>query len=58
MKYKNKYKSIQLNLLKDKHEALINWILFLSDKEEMSINSFIIRILKKEFEQWGKENIQ
>ena len=49
--YKDNYKSIQINLLKDKHAELIDWLESLSDEEERSLNSIIIHILKKEFER-------
>lgn len=59
---KNNYKSIQLNLNKQKHKDLIEWIKYMCDVEERSINSFIINILKKEnkkyVEEKGKEDKQ
>jgi len=49
--YKDKYKSIQLNLLKEKHRDLIEWLENLSDEEERSLNSIIIHILKRELKR-------
>lgn len=49
--YKDKYKSIQLNLLRDKHSELIEWLESLSDEEERSLNSIIIHILKQELKR-------
>lgn len=51
MTYKDNYKSIQLNIPKDKHQELIDWLYDLCDKEERSINSFIIKLLKEEKER-------
>jgi hypothetical protein len=54
--YKDKYKSIQLNLLRDKHSELIKWLEKLSDEEERSLNSIIIYILKCELRRVSGEN--
>lgn len=51
MSYKDNYKSIQVNLLKDKHKELIDWLDDLCEQEERSHNSFIIQLLKKEYER-------
>jgi len=52
--YKDNYKSIQINLLKDKHSKIIEWLEQLCEEEERSLNSIIICILKKEFEIQNK----
>ena len=49
MSYKDNYKSIQINLQKDKHKDLIEWLKGVCEDEERSLNSVIIHILKKEF---------
>jgi len=51
MSYKDNYKSIQVNLLKDKHKELIKWLDEVCADEDRSHNSFIIQLLKKEFER-------
>lgn len=51
MSYKDNYKSIQVNLLKNKHADLIEWIEGRCKKEERSLNSLIIQILKEERER-------
>lgn len=56
MTYKDNYKSVQVNLLKDKHKELIDWLIKVCDDEERSLNSFIINLLKKEFNKDVKEN--
>ena len=56
MGYKDNYKSVQVNLLKDKHKELINWLTKVCDDEERSLNSFIISLLKKEFNKHAKDN--
>jgi hypothetical protein len=48
MEYKNNYKSIQVNLLKDKQQDLIEWLEKVCEEEGRSYNSFIIQLLKKE----------
>ena len=51
MTYRDQYKSIQLNLSKARHQDLIDWLYELCDREERSINSFIIKLLKEERER-------
>lgn len=59
MSYKDNYKSVQLNLLKDKHKELIEWLEELCQEQDRSLNSLIIQLLKKEHERWQKqENAQ
>lgn len=55
MSYKDNYKSIQVNLLRDKHEDLIKWLDDKCNKEERSLNSVIIQILKEERERYVKD---
>lgn len=40
---------IQLNLKKDKHEDLIEWIKEQAEKKEQSLSAFCINILKEYF---------
>lgn len=49
MNHKTRYKSIQVNLSLKKHKDLISWLIKKADEEETSMNSIIIRALKKEF---------
>lgn len=49
MAYRDNYKSVQLNLSKKKHQAVIKWLEEKCSDEERSINSFIINLLKKEY---------
>jgi hypothetical protein len=51
MSYKDNYKSIQLNIPKDKHQELIDWLYDLCEQEERSVNSFLIKLLKEEKER-------
>ena len=55
MSYKENYKSVQVNLLKDKHKNLIDWLASVCEDEERSLNSVIIRIIKKEYNRHAKE---
>lgn len=48
---RSKFNFISLNLLKDKHKGLIKWIKEESFENEMSISSFCIKILKKEYKR-------
>ena len=54
MSYKDNYKSIQINLLRDKHKDLINWLNKMCEDQERSLNSIIIHILKMEFSNGKK----
>lgn len=54
MSYKDNYKSIQINFMKDKHAELIKWLEKLCYDEERSFNSIVIHILKKEFDKCVK----
>lgn len=54
MSYKENYKSVQVNLLKDKHKHLIEWLDNICEDEERSLNSVIVHILKKEFSRCQK----
>lgn len=47
---RDKYRFISLNLLKKSHKNLIEWILWAADDKEISISSFCINILKKEYD--------
>ncbi|KKK47034.1 hypothetical protein LCGC14_3159250, partial [marine sediment metagenome] len=49
------YKSVQVNLLKDKHKNLIEWLNSICEDEERSLNSVIIHIIKKEYNRCQKE---
>lgn len=49
MKHNEKYKSIQVNLSIDKYKYLIEWIIKKAEEDATSLNSIIIRALKKEF---------
>jgi hypothetical protein len=42
---------IQLNLNKDKHKGLIEWIKSQSDQDEQSMSAFCISILKEYYEE-------
>jgi len=42
---------IQLNLKKDKHEGLIEWIKKQSERKEQSMSAFCISILKEYYEE-------
>ena len=55
MSYKDNYKSIQVNLLKNKHQSLIEWLEFKCETEERSLNSVIIQILKEEYGRCQKK---
>ena len=55
MSYKDNYKSVQVNLLRDKHKDLIEWLEKKADLEERSLNSIFIHILKKELSRCQKE---
>jgi len=49
---------IQLNLHKERHESLIEWIKAKADNNEQSLSAFCISILKEKFaedEENGKE---
>ena len=54
--HKERYKSIQVNMSLSKHKDLIEWLVKRADDEETSLNSIIIRVLKKEFKRNEKEN--
>ncbi len=56
MSYKDNYKSVQLNLLKDEHKDIIEWLEKLCKEEDRSLNSLIIRLLKREYECYVKGN--
>ena len=47
MSYKDKYRSIQLNLLKDREKDLIEWLEEMSAQEERSLNFIIKQLIKK-----------
>ena len=48
MKHNNKYKSIQVNLSIEKHKEIIEWLINKAEEDETSLNSIIIRALKRE----------
>lgn len=50
MSYKEKYKSIQLNLSRKKYSNIIEWLDNKKKNDCVSINSFILKLLKREFE--------
>lgn len=47
--HKERYKSVQVNLLLDKHKDMIEWLIKKAEEDETSLNSVIIRALKKEY---------
>ena len=49
MSYKDNYKSIQLNLLREKHADIIKWLEERSELEERSFNSLIIHLIKEAY---------
>jgi len=55
MSYKDNYKSIQVNLLKNKHKDIIKWLESVCEDEERSLNSIIIHILKGEYSRCQKK---
>ncbi len=56
MKYRDKYQSIQVNVDKVKHKDLLEWLYKTVEEDERSINSFIVKLLKKEFENAKEHN--
>ena len=55
MSYKDNYRSIQVNLLKDKHKQIIEWLDQKCDEQERSLNSFILQLIKEEYNRDVKE---
>lgn len=49
--HKDRYKSVQVNISWKKHQDMIDWLIKKADDEETSMNSIIIRALKKEFDR-------
>lgn len=56
MSYKDNYKSVQLNLLRNKHSAIIEWLEKRRDREERSLNSLILQLIKEAYERDEKQN--
>ena len=55
--YKEKYRSIQLNVSREKYAFLLEWLDERAEKEERSLNFLIIKALLKEYNKDGeKEN--
>ncbi len=48
---KEKFYFVSLNLLRKSHKNLIKWIKYLAKDNEISISSFCIGVLKKEYER-------
>ena len=51
----NKYKSIHLNVPRKKFKDLITWLEERSVEEDRTLNSFIIRLLKKEYDRYEEK---
>jgi len=49
MNSSERYKIIQINISRSKHPDLIKWLENKADEEETSLNSIILRALKKEY---------
>lgn len=47
----DKYKAIHLNVSREKYASLIRWLEEQSDAEDRTLASFIVRILKKEYDR-------
>ena len=56
-KHNEKYKSIQVNLSWDKHKDIIEWLINKANEDETSLNSIVIRAIKKEFIRDAKEEV-
>ncbi len=56
MKYRDRYQSIQVNVDKKKYKDLLEWLYKTVEEDDRSINSFIIKLLKKEFNNAKKIN--
>ena len=50
MAYKDNYKSIQLNLLRNRHSTIIEWLEKRRECEERSFNSLILQLIKEAYE--------
>jgi predicted HicB family RNase H-like nuclease len=46
-----KYKTVQINISWEKHEDMIKWLVQKAKEDETSLNSIIIRALKKEYQR-------
>lgn len=53
---REKFHFISLNLLKKRHCDVIEWIKKSAEDKEMSISSFCINVLKKEYESQKENN--
>ena len=56
MKYREKYQSVQININKESDKCFLEWLYESAQLDGRSLNSFILRILKKEFEKHEKNN--
>jgi hypothetical protein len=57
-KYKEKYRSIQLNVDKEKYADLLEWLEYRAENEERSFNYLIIKALLEVFKgDVKKENM-
>ena len=55
MSYKDDYRSIQLNISKQKYQEMIDWLDVIIVEENRSLNSYIVSLLLKEFKRWQNE---
>lgn len=55
---KEKYWFVTLNMLRDKHRDIIDWVRKQADLQDRSISSYVIQILKEKYEESenGKNN--
>lgn len=56
--HKERYKSVQVNMSRTKHEEMIEWLIKKASDEETSMNAIIVRSLKKEFERCETERLR
>jgi hypothetical protein len=56
--YKKLYKSIQLNVSKQKYNDLLMWLGSCAKNEERSLNYIIVKILSNEFEKCRDKEIE
>lgn len=57
LRYKDKYKSIQVNIPIGKHKEIIQWLEQTVDEQNRSLNSYMIFLLMEEFKRC-RENEQ
>lgn len=48
---KEKYWFVTLNMLRDKHRDIIDWVREQADLQDRSISSYVIQILKEKYEE-------